>query len=485
MDGQVTAGTLVCAIPKKVVVAWLTKRQAVLCQTLADTAAIFLKPGTTPADAHGFEGRVEVLVRELARSFEEWCFNSLEPQKVEAMPQHVEHLGQKCRRLKKKTRHATVLTRFGNITLTRATYRQGSRGRTIAPLEKILGIEYGATPGAQDLVGRQVAAAGSSQGRCIDVIAERTGARIGPEKLRNLSSHLADIMEPQREACQVQQLKEWIDEARKHSKSVTLAVSRDGVSLGIAPFGNFEMASVATLSVYNDGKRIGTIYLACAPEENQETLSRNFTSLLKSIIRTRGSKLNRIVYVSDAGKIETAYWKNVLRHLHVDGQRIRIQRIVDYYHASLRLTTIADALLLTSSQRTKWLKRVRKLLLEPVGWGRVMRSITGMVQEHSIKPAEKEEFEKAKRYLHRYRKFMNYAEHRSHGSPIGSGIVESACKQIVTERLKLSGMRWSHAAARQILTLRSIFLSQTWDATLKNALVALPAVNVLSSRQSP
>ncbi len=215
--------------------------------------------------------------------------------------------------------------------------------------------------------GRQVATAGSSQGRGIEVIAERTGARIGPEKLRHLSSHLAQIMEPQREACQVQQLEEWIDEARKHSKNVTLAVSRDGVSLGIAPFGNFEMASVATLSVYNDGQRIGTIYLASAHEDNQETLSRNFTSLLKMIIRSRRSKLSRIVYVSDAGKIETAYWKNVLRHLHVDGERIQIQRIVDYYHASLRLTTIADALRLTSSQRTEWLKRVRKLLLAPGG----------------------------------------------------------------------------------------------------------------------
>lgn len=485
MDGQVTAGTLVCAIPKKVVVAWLTKAQVALCSTLADTADVFLKPGMSPADAQGFEHRVEGLVRELARSFEQWCFNSLEPEKLEAMPQHVEHLGQKYRRLKKKTHHARVLTRFGNITLSRATYRQGSRGRTIAPLEKILGIQCGATPGAQDLVGRQVAAAGSSQGRCIDVIAERTGARIGPEKLRSLSVHLAQIMEPQREACQVQQLEKWIDEARMHSKNVTLAVSRDGVSLGIAPFGNFEMASVATLSVHNDGQRIGTVYLACAPEENQETLSRNFTSLLKSIIRTRGSKLSRIVYVSDAGKIETAYWKNVLRYLHVDGQRIRIERVVDYYHASLRLTTIADALLLTSSQRIEWLKRVRKLLLEPGGWGRVMRSIAGMEQQHGIDPASKEDLQTAKRYLHRYRRFMNYSEYRSHGSPIGSGIVESACKQIVTERLKLSGMRWSHAGARQILTLRSILLSQTWDATLKKALLTLPAVNVLSSQQTP
>lgn len=137
------------------------------------------------------------------------------------------------------------------------------------------------------------------------------------------------------------------------------------------------MASVTTLSVYNDGQRIGTIYLAFAPEDNQETLSRNFTSLLKRIIRSRGWKLSRIVYVSDAGEIEAAYWKNVLRHLHVDGERIQVQRIVDYYYASLRLTTIADAFLLTTSQRTEWLKRVRRLLLEPGGRGRVIRSIAG------------------------------------------------------------------------------------------------------------
>jgi hypothetical protein len=68
------------------------------------------------------------------------------------------------------------------------------------------------------------------------------------------------------------------------------------------------MASVATLSVYSIDHRLGTVYLACAPEENQETLSRNLTSLLKSNIQSRGSILSRTVYVSDAGKIETADW---------------------------------------------------------------------------------------------------------------------------------------------------------------------------------
>ncbi len=71
---------------------------------------------------------------------------------------------------------------------------------------------------------------------------------------------------------------------------------------------------------------------------------------------------------------------------------------------------------------------------------------------------------------------LNYWEYRRNGSPIGSGIVESACKQSVTERLKLSGMRWCHAGVGQIMTLRSILLSQTWAATFRNALTAPLAV---------
>ena len=66
-------------------------------------------------------------------------------------------------------------------------------------------------------------------------------------------------------------------------------------SLGMAPFANFEMASVATLSVYSEGKRMGTVYIAAAPDENQATLTQKLTSLLTEIIRARRTKLARIV----------------------------------------------------------------------------------------------------------------------------------------------------------------------------------------------
>lgn len=66
------------------------------------------------------------------------------------------------------------------------------------------------------------------------------------------------------------------------------------------------------------------------------------TSLLKTTIRRCGESVPEIVYVTDAGKIETAYWKNTLRRFFVDCVRIKITRVVDYYHAASRLTTIAD-----------------------------------------------------------------------------------------------------------------------------------------------
>ena len=93
------------------------------------------------------------------------------------------------------------------------------------------------------------------------------GCQLLPGKLRNLTSHLAEIRDPQGEACQAQQLEVCIDELCIHSKKVTLAVSRDGVSPGITPFGNFGMASFATPRIHSNGC-IGTGFLACAPEDN-------------------------------------------------------------------------------------------------------------------------------------------------------------------------------------------------------------------------
>ncbi len=74
---------------------------------------------------------------------------------------------------------------------------------------------------------------------------------------------------------------------------------------------------------------------------------------------------------------------------------------------------------------------------------------------------------KGLRYLTRNRSRMNYAGYRRQNLPIGSGVVEAACKTVVGQRLKRSGMRWSIDGGQSILNLRVLVLSRRWEAFWK------------------
>lgn len=58
---------------------------------------------------------------------------------------------------------------------------------------------------------------------------------------------------------------------------------------------------------------------------------------------------------------------------------------------------------------------------------------------------------------------MDYHAYTKKRLPIGSGVVEAACKTLVSERLKQSGMRWTIRGGQAILTLRSQMQSDRWE----------------------
>ena len=68
--------------------------------------------------------------------------------------------------------------------------------------------------------------------------------------------------------------------------------------------------------------------------------------------------------------------------------------------------------------------------------------------------ADVEECRKAAAYLAERRDRMRYDEHLADGLPIGSGIIEAGCKNVVGQRMKCTGMRWSVAGANPVLWLR-------------------------------
>ncbi|MCJ7433072.1 MAG: ISKra4 family transposase, partial [Anaerolineales bacterium] len=58
---------------------------------------------------------------------------------------------------------------------------------------------------------------------------------------------------------------------------------------------------------------------------------------------------------------------------------------------------------------------------------------------------------------------MRYAQFRTSGFMIGSGIIESGCKQIVTQRLKLPGAQWPLDGAILIAKARAAWMSGNWQ----------------------
>jgi hypothetical protein len=66
-------------------------------------------------------------------------------------------------------------------------------------------------------------------------------------------------------------------------------------------------------------------------------------------------------------------------------------------------------------------------------------------------------------FFRRNRKRMRYWEFIAKGLPIGSGVVEAACKTLVAQRMKQSGMRWAHDGGQAVLTMRGWSQSGRFD----------------------
>lgn len=66
-------------------------------------------------------------------------------------------------------------------------------------------------------------------------------------------------------------------------------------------------------------------------------------------------------------------------------------------------------------------------------------------------------------YLENNREHLRYDEYLAAGYPIGSGVIEGACRHVVKDRMERSGMRWTVSGAQSMLYLRSIYLNGDWQ----------------------
>jgi hypothetical protein len=455
-------------------------------QRIHDLVERFRSSPITPRHTARFEQDLLLATRELGRSVAGWTYNQLEPADVQALPVELRFEGSTFRRLGKKTPQQ-VSTLFGPVTLRRLGYRAGPLDGepVLFPLCRQLGLVHGATPALFECVARYQAEGGATQKRTLQRLRREHGLCWGVKRLRQVTDFVAQAAAEHRQDAQVEQVLAWLTQAQtSHGRhKPVLSVGRDGITVGLKIKGGSikEVATTGTLSVYDRrGKRLGTVYLAYTPEAGQAMMSTQLTRLVREVLRRWSGPLPRLSYVTDAGDNETAYYRKVLRRMRhpLTGKRLSWQWVVDYYHASLRLTTMADALFGKGQQAAAWTRKMQKLLLKPGGAGRVLHSAGALRSRYKPRGERLKEFQVAYRYLQERRKHMRYAEYRRVGMPIGSGVTEAACKTVYTQRLKLSGMRWKKAGAQTILTLRVILLSGVWSQVFEQVLNGFSEVTV-------
>jgi hypothetical protein len=448
----------------------------------------------SPVSALGsvaFEKDLQQTTRELARVTTQWSYNHLEPDAAQALPREVQFESNSFRRLAKKTPQA-VSTLFGPITLRRLGYRAApDAGEPVLfPLCRALGLVRGATPALVERVAHYQAESGATQQQTLARLRREHGVHWGVKRLRQVTEFVAAAMEDQRSEAQAAQVLRWLAQAQasRGRHRPVLSVGRDGITLGlrIKRGSIYEVATTGTITVYDRrGRRLGTVYLASTPEPGQGTMSAQLTRLLQEVLRRWQGPLPRLSYVTDAGDNETTYYKNVLRRMRHPrtSQRLQWFWVVDYYHASERLWTMAAALFGVGQRSWAWARKMHKLLLKPAGVGRVLHSAATL--RSRVKPRGKRlaDFTRAYRYLQARRKHLRYADYRRQGLPIGSGVTEAACKTVYTQRLKLSGMRWKKTGAQTILTLRVLLLSGVWDEVHKRMLETYSEVQISTPDQ--
>jgi hypothetical protein len=139
--------------------------------------------------------------------------------------------------------------------------------------------------------------------------------------------------------------------------------------------------------------------------------------------------------------------------------------ILDFYHPAEKLTGLARLLFPKDEAQAEEQARQWCRLLKDEG-GALLAAVLREWDWPARRPGLAEKVEEVAGYLERNAHRAEYPDYLAEGWHIGSGAVESACKTVVGQRLKLAGMRWGEDGADALCHLRALYRSEKgqWEA---------------------
>jgi hypothetical protein len=173
-----------------------------------------------------------------------------------------------------------------------------------------------------------------------------------------------------------------------------------------------------------------------------------------------------VVWLSDGGR---GFWR-------LFGERFETyaQGILDFYHAAQNLWKGAKAWLDGRTQRARqWFVLTRRRLRQGKV-DQVLADINAALALADLSDSAHRTLTNLYDYLNTHRDHIDYARFKELGLPIGSGLVESACKWLIQQRFKGVGMRWSEDGFDHLLFLRLSWVNERFDDLFE---LAIPATS--------
>jgi len=165
----------------------------------------------------------------------------------------------------------------------------------------------------------------------------------------------------------------------------------------------------------------------------------------------------QVVWISDGARGFWRLFEQTFAHLAVG--------ILDFYHATGHLWQAAEAYGQTIPLRTpeKWFEQLHHRLRHGYVLG-IIKELGHLLKYRSTPAAAKPTLKRVHHYLSTHRFHLQYRQFKKLGFPIGSGMVESACKWLITQRFKGTGMRWSEPGFNHLLHLRVAWVNGRFDS---------------------
>jgi hypothetical protein len=137
--------------------------------------------------------------------------------------------------------------------------------------------------------------------------------------------------------------------------------------------------------------------------------------------------------------------------------------VLDIFHVMERLWRVAHAFHGEGAREAELqVNRHLRLLLEGKV-GSVIGLYKRMLPHYGLKGDRAKTVRETITYFENNKQYMQYDEYLAKGYPIGTGVVEGACRHFVKDRMELAGMRWEIEGAQAMLSLRALYLNDQWD----------------------